>query len=88
MEDCQLRQLVMAGGGLGTAIATSFVPEFIEFQKFRAIVIMWVAAELAWYAYPAPSHQLPNIDRALCDNYSDAAITIALSWHLVRLSGV
>lgn len=51
----------MAGGGLGTAIATSYVPEFVEFQKFRAIVIMWVAAELAWYARLPPPIDLRTL---------------------------
>ncbi|EMD35143.1 hypothetical protein CERSUDRAFT_97065 [Gelatoporia subvermispora B] len=29
-------------GGLGTAIAIHYVPEFIEFQKFQAVVIIWL----------------------------------------------
>lgn len=29
-------------GGVGTAIAIHYVPEFVQFQKFQAIVIVWL----------------------------------------------
>ncbi|OCH90855.1 hypothetical protein OBBRIDRAFT_754219, partial [Obba rivulosa] len=29
-------------GGIGTSIAIHFVPEFIEFQKFQVVVIVWL----------------------------------------------
>ncbi|OCH87970.1 hypothetical protein OBBRIDRAFT_759000 [Obba rivulosa] len=30
-------------GGLGTAIAVGMIPEFVQFQRFKAIVIVWLA---------------------------------------------
>lgn len=32
-----------AGGGLGTSIAVGMIPEFVHFQKFEIIVIVWLA---------------------------------------------
>ncbi|KAF7793528.1 hypothetical protein EIP86_004642 [Pleurotus ostreatoroseus] len=29
-------------GGIGTAIAIHFVPEFTQFQKFQVVVIVWL----------------------------------------------
>lgn len=31
------------GGGLGTSIAVGMIPEFTNFQKFKVIVIVWLA---------------------------------------------
>ncbi|KAJ3531231.1 hypothetical protein NM688_g7603 [Phlebia brevispora] len=46
-------------GGIGTAIAIHFVPEFVDFQKFKVVVIIWlisaavcdsaIAASLTWH---------------------------------------
>ena len=32
-----------SGGGLGTSIAVGMIPEFVHFQKFEVIVIIWLA---------------------------------------------
>jgi hypothetical protein len=32
-------------GGLATAVAVGIIPQFINFQKFRVVVIIWLAAE-------------------------------------------
>ncbi len=34
---------VYAGGGLGTSIAVGMIPEFVQFQRFEVIVIVWLA---------------------------------------------
>ena len=34
---------ILSGGGLGTSIAVGMIPEFIHFQKFEVIVIIWLA---------------------------------------------
>ena len=33
----------LTGGGLGTSIAVGMIPEFVHFQKFEVIVIIWLA---------------------------------------------
>ncbi|KAI0755216.1 hypothetical protein C8Q80DRAFT_418356 [Daedaleopsis nitida] len=37
---CSIAQLC---GGLGTSIAVGMIPAFVEFQKFKVIVIVWLA---------------------------------------------
>ena len=49
-------------GGIGTAVAIHYVPEFTEFQKFQVVVIVWL----------------------ICAVICDSAITLSLTWHLVR----
>ena len=35
------------GGGIGTSIAVGMIPEFVHFQKFQVIVIIWLAFSAA-----------------------------------------
>ncbi|KAH9910618.1 hypothetical protein B0H21DRAFT_829228 [Amylocystis lapponica] len=36
----------MPSGGLGTSIAIGIVPEYVQFQKFEAIVIVWIVGAM------------------------------------------
>lgn len=64
------------GGGIGTAIAIHFVPQFADFQKFQAIVIVWsvcamvadstIALSLTWHLVRLQCPcSLPFIDHPL-----------------------
>lgn len=54
----------MQVGGIGTAIGIHIVPEFVEFQKFKVVVIVWligaavcdaaITLSLTWYLVSIP----------------------------------